>query len=56
MTTNAATSTLVLSTQTGVPSAARSGALAMLPLLASPVPFALVIGSTAADHGAALAE
>ena len=37
------------------PSAARSGALAMLPLLASYIPFALVIGSTAADHGAALA-
>ena len=55
MTTNAATSTSVVSTQIGVPSAVRSGALAMLPLLASYIPFALVIGSTAADHGAALA-
>jgi predicted branched-subunit amino acid permease len=55
MTPTAATSTPVVSTQSDVRSAARSGALAMLPLLASYIPFALVIGSTAADHGAALA-
>ena len=34
---------------------ARDGALAMLPLLAAYVPFALVIGSVAADHGRPLA-
>jgi predicted branched-subunit amino acid permease len=54
-TTNAATSTRVVSTQSDVPSAVRGGAVAMLPLLASYIPFALVIGSTCADHGAALA-
>jgi predicted branched-subunit amino acid permease len=36
-------------------SPARRGALVMLPLLAAYVPFALVIGSLAADHGDALA-
>jgi predicted branched-subunit amino acid permease len=55
MTTPSAASTRPVSTQIGVSSAAGSGALAMLPLLASYIPFALVIGSTAADHGAALA-
>jgi predicted branched-subunit amino acid permease len=35
--------------------AARRGAVAMLPLLAGYVPFALVIGSACADHGSALA-
>ncbi len=55
MTTDAATPISVESTDDGVSSAVRSGALAMLPLLASYIPFALVIGSTAADHGAALA-
>jgi predicted branched-subunit amino acid permease len=34
---------------------ARSGALAMLPLLPAYIPFALVIGSAATDHGAPLA-
>jgi predicted branched-subunit amino acid permease len=34
-------------------SAARRGALAMLPLLAGYIPFALVVGSIAADHGGA---
>jgi predicted branched-subunit amino acid permease len=33
---------------------ARRGALAMLPLLAGYIPFALVVGSIAADHGGAL--
>ena len=55
MTTPSAMSTRPVSTESDVPSAARSGALAMLPLLASYIPFALVIGSSAADHGAALA-
>ncbi len=55
MTTPSATSTPSATTDTGVASAAGSGALAMLPLLASYIPFALVIGSNAADRGAALA-
>ena len=55
MATPSAMSTRPVSTESDVPSAARSGALAMLPLLASYIPFALVIGSSAADHGAALA-
>jgi predicted branched-subunit amino acid permease len=55
MTAMSETSTSGVSTEIGVPSAVRSGALAMLPLLASYIPFALVIGSTAADHGAAVA-
>lgn len=38
-----------------VASAARAGALAMLPLLAGYAPFALVIGSAVAQHGAPLA-
>lgn len=42
-------------TSTPVSSPARRGALVMLPLLAAYVPFALVIGSVAADHGDALA-
>jgi predicted branched-subunit amino acid permease len=37
------------------PSAARQGVLVMLPLLAGYVPFALVIGSVAADRGAPVA-
>ena len=47
----AATST----TSPTVPSAARDGVLAMLPLIPGYIPFALVIGSVAADHGAPLA-
>ena len=42
-------------TEAAAPSAARSGALAMLPLLAAYIPFALVIGSAVADHGAPVA-
>ncbi len=42
-------------TSTHGSSPARRGALVMLPLLAAYVPFALVIGSVAADHGDALA-
>jgi predicted branched-subunit amino acid permease len=37
------------------PSPARQGVLTMLPMLVGYVPFALVIGSAAADHGARLA-
>jgi predicted branched-subunit amino acid permease len=37
------------------PSAARSGVLAMLPLIAAYSPFALVIGAAVAQHGAPLA-
>jgi predicted branched-subunit amino acid permease len=40
---------------TSVASAGRRGALAMLPMLAGYVPFALVIGSAAADRGTPLA-
>ena len=43
------------SVDVAAPSAARSGAMAMIPLLAAFVPFALVIGSAAADHGSPLA-
>jgi predicted branched-subunit amino acid permease len=47
----------VAETATGMPSrsAVRDGALAMLPLLAAYVPFALVIGSAVAEHGSPLA-
>ena len=38
-----------------VPSGARSGALAMLPMLAGYMPFALVIGSAIAAHGSPVA-
>jgi predicted branched-subunit amino acid permease len=55
MVTTSATSTGVVATDDGVPSAARDGALAMLPLLAAYIPFALVVGSAVADHGAPLA-
>ena len=55
MTPNAAQPVSPVSTDTCVATAAGSGALAMLPLLASYIPFALVVGSNAADHGAALA-
>jgi predicted branched-subunit amino acid permease len=41
--------------ETGVTSPARHGALTMLPLLVGYVPFALVIGSTVADHPQPLA-
>jgi predicted branched-subunit amino acid permease len=40
---------------TRVPSAARRGVLTLLPLLVAYMPFALVVGSAAADHGAPLA-
>jgi predicted branched-subunit amino acid permease len=55
MTTDSTTATGAVSIDSGLSSAARSGALAMLPLLAAYIPFALVIGSVAADHGAPLA-
>src|SRR5262245_37003359 len=37
------------------PSPARQGVLTMLPMLVGYVPFALVIGSAAAEHGASVA-
>jgi predicted branched-subunit amino acid permease len=55
MTMTSSTSTTAVSGEMRVPSAARRGALAMVPLLTAYVPFALVIGSVAAEHGAALA-
>jgi predicted branched-subunit amino acid permease len=42
-------------TTTSADSAARRGALAVLPMLAAYVPFALAVGSAAADHGAPVA-
>src|SRR3954452_24012602 len=42
-------------TRTASTSAARQGALEMVPLLAAYIPFALVVGSAAADHGSAFA-
>jgi branched chain amino acid efflux pump len=42
-------------TATDTPSAVRSGVLTMLPLVVGYMPFALVVGSVAADHGAPLA-
>lgn len=42
-------------TQTTTPSPVRDGVLAVLPLIAGYVPFALVVGSVVADHGAPLA-
>lgn len=43
------------SAEMGDPSAARRGALEMLPLVVAYAPFALVIGSAVASHGAPLA-
>lgn len=51
----AISSTALVATPSRVPSAARRGVLAMLPLLVAYVPFALVIGSVVARHGSALA-
>jgi predicted branched-subunit amino acid permease len=53
--TPTATSIRVGSVDIAAPSAARSGAMAMIPLLAAFIPFGLVIGSAAADQGAPLA-
>jgi predicted branched-subunit amino acid permease len=55
MAVTSATSSSVVSSDAGTASAVRDGVLAMLPLLAGYIPFALVIGSVAADHGAPLA-
>ena len=52
-TTSPTTATDVTRAATSSP--ARDGVLAVLPLIAGYVPFALVIGSVAADHGAPLA-
>lgn len=49
------TSLRVGSVDIAAPSAARSGAMAMIPLLAAFIPFGLVIGSAAADQGEPLA-
>jgi predicted branched-subunit amino acid permease len=45
----------ITSDDTRVASAAREGVFTMLPMIIGYMPFALVIGSTAADHGAPVA-
>jgi predicted branched-subunit amino acid permease len=55
MAATSTTTTGVVAIDADVASAARDGVLAMLPLLAAYIPFALVIGAAVADHGAPLA-